>query len=211
METVEALLAEGIKPETYQAFLDTGFRRSGRMIYRPACVGCSACVSIRVPVATFKPSDSQRRSVRRNLDLVISVAEPESTDEKFDLYARYVRQWHRREQDATRDALADFLYESPTTTLEFTYRTPAGKLIGVGICDVGQRMLSSVYFYFDPDEARRGLGTYSAVYEIDFANRNKIEFYYLGYWVSGCRAMEYKAAFGPHEKLCDDGVWRAGS
>ncbi len=32
-----------------------GFRRSQNIAYRPACEGCAACVSVRVPVNTFVP------------------------------------------------------------------------------------------------------------------------------------------------------------
>ena len=73
-----------------------------------------------------------------------------------------------------------------------------------------QLSLSSVYFYYDPDEARRGLGTFGALHEIESAAREGIPYYYLGYWVAGCGAMEYKAGFRPNEVLCGDGVWRPG-
>ena len=33
-------------------------------------------------------------------------------------------------------------------------------------------------------------------------------YYYLGYWVAGCGAMEYKATFRPCELLGTDGLWR---
>ena len=59
-----AFLAERIDPEIYHAFMDAGFRRSGRVVYQPACPTCRACMPIRVPVATFQPSKSQRRSLK---------------------------------------------------------------------------------------------------------------------------------------------------
>ncbi len=94
--------------------------------------------------------------------------------------------------------------------MEICYRDAAGSLLGVGICDVCAESLSSVYFYFDPDEARRSLGTFSAMWEIEWARRNSIPHYYLGYWVKACGAMEYKANFKPFELLGTDGVWRGG-
>jgi arginine-tRNA-protein transferase len=208
-ETLRAVLAGGIDGATYKAFMDAGFRRSGRMIYQPVCRACSACIPLRVPTATFEPSSSQRRCWRRNIDLRVTVDRPALSDEKFDLYGRYVRDWHRKPDEADREALQSFLYDSPTDTLEFEYRTPDGRLLAVGICDRSRDSLSSVYFYFDPLEAKRGLGTFGALFEIEYARRNHIDHYYLGYWVRDCGAMTYKATFRPYELLDEHGKWRA--
>ena len=108
------------------------------------------------------------------------------------------------------ETFVEFLYRSPVETVEFTYRLPdeSRRLIGVGICDVCEKSLSSVYFYFDPAEARRGLGTFSSLWEIDFARRNNIPYYYLGFWIRGCASMSYKCNFRPCEILHPDGLWR---
>lgn len=204
-----AFWAERMRPAVYHGFMDAGYRRSGKLVYQPVCRGCRACVSIRVPVETFRPSKSQRRCGRRNEDLRVGVAEAKATDEKYDLYRRYVVGRHQRSaEEEDRESFERFLYDSPVETLEFTYRDDAGRLLGVGLCDASAESLSSVYFYFDPAESRRGLGTFSALYEIGAAARLKIPHYYLGYWVDGCAAMEYKAAFRPAEVLGADGVWR---
>ena len=197
-----------IPGEFYHELMDAGFRRSGRLIYQPACQSCRACQPMRVPVERFQPSKSQRRTWRKNQDLIVTHAEPEPTQEKFDLYARYVRDRHGRAEDATSEAFISFLYESPVDTLEFCYRDAAGRLLGVGICDVCTRSLSSVYFYFDPRESNRSLGTFGALWEIEWAAQQSIPFYYLGFWVAGCAAMRYKASFHPHQILGSDGIWR---
>jgi arginine-tRNA-protein transferase len=210
LSTTRAAWADKIPGSLYHRFMEAGFRRSGKLLYQPACHGCRACQSIRVPVANFRPSKSQRRRRRRNQDLVVGVHEPLATDEKFDLYRRYLAGRFERDDagDDRRDAFEQFLYDSPVETLEFCYRDRGGKLLAVGICDVCAESLSSVYFYYDPAESRRGLGTFGALYEIEAAARSGIPYYYLGYWVSGCAAMEYKADFRPNEVLCPDGVWR---
>ena len=46
-----------------------GFRRSQNIAYRPACEGCGACVSVRVPVQQFSLSKSFQRVIERNRDL----------------------------------------------------------------------------------------------------------------------------------------------
>jgi len=203
-----ALLAGRVNGPTYHAFMDAGFRRSGRMIYQPVCPACRACVPIRVPVDRFQPSKSQRRTARRNEDLSVDAHEPAPTDEKYDLFRRYVLARHG-DAMAERESLKSFLYESPVDTIEFTYRDRAGALLAVGICDVSPASLSTVYFYFEPAQSKRGLGTFGAVREIAFAREAGIPHYYLGFWVRGCRAMEYKRDFEPCEYLHGDGLWRA--
>ncbi|MGC4033152.1 MAG: arginyltransferase [Tepidisphaeraceae bacterium] len=208
VETVRAILASTIDGGTYRAFLDANFRRSGRMIYQPVCDGCSECKQIRIPTWTFEPSTSQRRTKRRNEALTVSIDKPVLTDEKFDLYARYVRDWHGKEDEADAERLRSFLYDAPLQALEFCYRDEAGKLLAVGLCDVMPDVLSSVYFYFDPAEAKRGLGTYGAIYEIEWAARNGFTYYYPGYYIRDCPAMSYKANFRPAEVLESENVWR---
>lgn len=193
----------------YHQFMDAGFRRSGHVLYQPACRDCRACVPLRVPVAGFVPNSSQRRCYRKNADLVVDVGLPAVTEEKLALYNRYNAQWH----GGPEMTLADFgtaFYESCVGTIEFTYRTPQGELLAVGLCDLGPASLSSVYFYFEPQASRRGLGTFGALWEIHFAAWNAIPFYYLGFWVAGCDAMSYKANFRPHELLALDGKWGPG-
>ncbi len=190
----------------YQQFMDAGFRRSGHVLYQPACRDCRACVPIRVPVAHFVPNSSQRRCYRKNSDLVVDVDLPVATDEKLALYNRYHEQWHGGPGTTLADFAAAF-YESCVETIEFTYRSPNGELLAVGLCDLSPASLSSVYFYFAPEASARSLGTYGALREIDFAARQAIPAYYLGYWVADCGAMSYKANFRPHELLAWDGRW----
>ena len=190
--------------------MDAGFRRSGKIIYQPVCPGCRDCQPIRVPVGKFKPNKSQRRCLRKNQDITVTVARPIASEESYALYLQYVWQWHQREpSEDSRETFEQFLYDSPVETLEFKYRDASGKLLAVGICDVSSEMLSSVYFYFDPGARDRSLGTFGALHELEFAKTNGIEYYYLGYWINGCQTMQYKNRFHPYELLGNDGKWSA--
>jgi len=205
---VRAILAHRIPPALYHQFMDAGFRRSGFLIYQPACPGCRSCEPIRIPVDQFKPSKSQRRCWRRNQDLRVTIGAPVVSDEKYDLYRRYLHDWHGRCDGDSWEDFEAFLYDSPVKTIEFTYRDTAGTLLAVGICDLCALSLSSVYHFFDPDHARRGIGTYGVLREIEFARSRAVPYYYLGYWVYGCKSMTYKADFTPHQILDTDGIWR---
>jgi arginine-tRNA-protein transferase len=191
----------------YQAFMDASFRRSGTVIYQPVCAGCRACESIRVPVAEYHPNKSQRRCMRKNADLSMQVSEPCPTEEKYAIYKNYQLKCHA-DGESTWDSYVEFLYDSPVATLEFCYRDNRGRVLGVGICDVCEKSLSSVYFYYDVAEVRRGLGIYSALREIGFAVEWGIPYYYLGFRVQGCSKMQYKSNFQPAEILHSDGQWR---
>lgn len=209
-----AFWAERIPPEVYHAFMDSGFRRSGKVVYQPACKGCRQCMSMRVAVKDFAASKSQRRTLRRNGDLQISRGRPIPDAEKFALYRKYVTEWHGKpsgDEDDSYEAFVTFLYESPVNTIEYQYRDETGRLVGVGICDVCDQSLSSVYFYYDPAESRRSLGTFSALSEIADCIDRGIPHYYLGYWVDGCAAMGYKSSYRPNQILCPDGIWREHS
>ena len=39
-----------------------GWRHFGTMLFRPACTGCKACRTLRVPVDHFRPNRSQQRN-----------------------------------------------------------------------------------------------------------------------------------------------------
>ena len=198
--------AEEMPPEVYQRFMNAGFRRSGKLVYQPICTGCRECLPIRVPVAIFRPSKSQRRCFRRNSDLRIEQAAPVPTGEKFELYRAYLKGWHGGELHDY-DDFVRFLYESPVNTVEFSYRDASGRLIAIGICDVCSTSLSSVYFYFDPAQSKRALGTFGALCEIQYAKVSQIPYYYLGYWVEHCSAMAYKDFYRPNEVLHADARW----
>lgn len=195
--------------ELYHRFMDCGFRRAGCIFYQPACPDCRACQPLRVPVDRFAPSKSQRRCRRRNADLTIAKGSPEPTREKFALYHRYVTSRHKGPMgDDDPETFESFLYRSPVDSVEMCYRDSAGNLLAVGICDVCSLSLSSVYFYFDPAESWRGLGTFGALMEIELAAELGIPHYYLGFWIYGCRTMQYKSSFRPCELLQPDGTWQ---
>jgi arginine-tRNA-protein transferase len=192
----------------YRALLDSAHRRSGWVVYRPVCRGCNECQPIRVPVATFKPTKSQRRALNRNQDLELDYGPPEPTEEKLDLHNRFVKARFDRGEAGfeTLDAYSEVFGPSPVTTQEMRIRKD-GKLIGLGLVDLLPDVLSSVYFYFDPEESRRSLGTFSAIQEIEWARRTGRTYVYFGYYIAGCREMNYKSRFGPCELLNADGQW----
>ena len=198
-----------LQPAELDEALALGDRRVGRMLYRTACPACSACEPLRVPVHAFQPSRSQRRVLRRNEDLTVEWGPAAFSPERLDLYNRHKleRGLSRNDSPQTRRGYEGWFLRSCVKTVEVRYRL-GERLLGLGILDVGARDMSSVYFFFDPDEERRSLGTFSALYEIDWLRRQGGRYYYLGLYVGDCRHLAYKAQFFPHERRID-GQWRA--
>jgi arginine-tRNA-protein transferase len=159
-----------------------------------------------VPIGEFTPSRSLRRVWRKNADLHITLSTPEPTDDKFDLFHRYLDAQHDKTMGRTFETFRDFLYDSPTQTIEFSYFL-GRRLVGVSLADRCPNGLSSVYMYFEPDCAARSLGTYSVLWEMDYGRREGLSYYYLGYHVAGCGKMSYKSRFHPYQILVGDDRW----
>jgi arginine-tRNA-protein transferase len=202
----EFFAASELPPAMYEAFIDRGFRRSGTCIYRPVCSDCNACRSLRVNVTEFQPSKSMRRINRRNDDVTMTHGPPTPTDQKYDLFRKYLDTQHDGTMSDSWETYEDFLYTSCVPTVEFEYRI-GRRLIGVSIADKCTGGISSVYMFFDPAERRRGLGTFSILREIEFCRQRDLPWYYLGYHVADCGKMAYKARFKPHDLLDDGHRW----
>lgn len=182
--------------------LALGERRSGRMVYRTQCPACSACEPLRVPIARFRPTTSQRRAWRRNEGVVrVEVGLPEVSEERLALYNRHKmeRGLARSEEPLGPVGYRAWLVDTCVDSREFRYYV-GDKLIGVSIVDLGRTSASSVYHYFDPDESRRSLGVYSVLREIAWCAEAGLEWYYLGLYVSDCVNLAYKAAYNPHQR-----------
>lgn len=202
----EFFVAEQFPAELYHDFMNHGFRRSGRIIYRPICGMCRECRPIRVSASAFMLNKAQRRVLRKNEDVEIRVAAPRFSKEKFRIYSDYLSLKHDAVPDKSPTSLRDSLYCSPLTTIEFEYRV-RGRLVGVGTADLCSRSLSSVYMFYDPDCSSRSLGTFSAIQEIFFCRDHSIPQYYLGFYVAECPSMNYKGRFRPNEILDRSGHW----
>ncbi len=194
------------QPGLYGSLLELNFRRSGSVIYRPACDGCQECRAIRVPVARFQSNRVQRRCSKKNCDLSIDIAPPAPTAEKARLYRSYINRRHGSDTDHPWLDFCRFVCESPVQTFEVSYRL-ANRLVAVGVIDVEPAALSTVYCYFDPDERARSLGVFNVLRMIEECRQRGIPQLYLGYYIRDCSKMNYKSGFRPHELLGTDGRW----
>ncbi|HEY1504146.1 MAG TPA: arginyltransferase [Stellaceae bacterium] len=187
----------------YDELSRAGFRRSHHLAYRPACVGCSACVPVRIPVAAFSESKSLKRIRNLNRDLFPRALEADATLEQFRLFQRYQRSRHA-DSDMAAMTFGDYqamIEDSPVATKMIELRAADGALYGAGLYDPLDDGLSAVYSFFDPEHGKRSLGTLLVLALIDEARRRKLAYVYLGYWIEGSAKMSYKSRFRPLEAL----------
>jgi leucyl-tRNA---protein transferase len=199
--------------ELNEALGRIGFRRSQNVAYRPSCIDCKSCISVRVLTNEFEPNATQRRILKRNSDLAVSACRPWSTSEQYDLLRRYLSQRHPSGGMSGMDDMdyADMVEQSPVKSHVIEYRTPGrfgrlGELVGACLTDQQGDGLSMIYSFYDAEaEGRPGLGNYIIMDHILRARAAGLPYVYLGYWVEGAARMQYKIRYRPMERLGPDG------
>jgi arginyl-tRNA--protein-N-Asp/Glu arginylyltransferase len=204
-------------PQLNDILTQGGFRRSQSIAYRPACETCRACISVRVPVASFRLNRSFRRIMLRNADLVGEMRPAVPTSEQYSTFRAYLDWRHRAGGMADMTVLdyAMMVEDSHVKTRLVEYRRrdidtaingrSKGDLVAAVLTDILGDGLSLVYSFFEPDQAARSLGTLVILDHIARAKTMGLPYVYLGYWVEGSPKMDYKARVLPQERLMPEG------
>ncbi len=196
----------------------SGFRRSQNIAYRPACDGCSSCVSVRVCVSEFEWTPGFRKIAKRNEDLDSEVVQAKATSEQYFPFRAYID--HRHADGGMADmTVLDFaamVDDSFVDSRLVEYRIKVGDesrapLVACVLTDTLNDGLSMIYSFYEPELSDRSLGTYMILDHVRRAERLGLSYLYLGYWVNGSRKMHYKSRFLPQERLTAEGWVKARS
>ena len=182
-----------------------GFRRSQKVLYRPLCSNCSACLSIRVKVNEFNHSKSQIRVINKNKKLERIEKKPEATDEQYEIFKKYLNHRHLNGGMSDMDAIefSSMIEETNVDSQIFEYweskKENNKKLVAVCLTDTNQDGLSMVYSFYDPKYHSQSLGRYMILDHINLTKIRNLDYLYLGYWIRENSKMGYKSSYIPAE------------
>lgn len=190
--------------EQYSWLMANGFRRSGSQIYRPHCINCSACKSIRVISSQFVLSKSQKRLMNKNKAYSLKISH-EAKDIYYELYENYINTIHHDgSMFPANMAQYETFTQSNVSEQLFIETWDGDKLISVAVTDILVDALSAVYTFYHPDYRSNGLGVFSILNQIKLTNDYKKTFLYLGYQIDSCQKMNYKNKYYPYQELIEN-------
>lgn len=191
---------------------DAGWRHFGETFFRYSESdddngGIQHITPLRLEVARFAPSKSQRRVLRKNEDLRTEFVPAALSDDVREMFQRH----KMRFSGNVPEELDIFLSSEPATVpCECVQcRVWLGDtLIAASFLDIGQKATSAVYGVFDPAYSVRSLGIFTMLKEIEFTANTGRQFYYPGYATQEPSAYDYKKQFAALDFLdWQTGLW----
>ena len=191
----EYFLCRSVEPGVLDRLWAEGWRHFGEIFFRYRRWRHDGRVytvtPLRVDLARFEPSRSQRRVLARNRDLRVEVRPTELDAELWRMFEA-----HRlRFRADVPGSLHNFLSHSPAEVpcRNETLRVYAGgRLVAAHFLDLGAEATSAVYSMFDPAESRRSLGIYTILTAIELSRRAGRRHFYPGYATREPSPYDYK-------------------
>jgi arginine-tRNA-protein transferase len=196
---------ENCSSKECQELIERGYRRFGKMYFRPICASCQECQSIKIDAQNYKFSKSARRILKKAKDIKSYLQTPTMSQAHIDLFAKYHLYMKEKKSWTYHETTPEHYYQSFVDGHgDFGYEVLyfyEGELIGVDLIDILEDGISSIYFYYDPDFASYSLGKLSLYNQIKYAINSQKKWVYLGYYVEQCPSLSYKAEYKPYLTL----------
>ena len=157
-------------------------------------------IPLRINLAHFQISKSQKKILSKNQDTKIVIRPAEIDDEKESLFYQHIDRFQDNQPTSIYDFLSDSPHDTPCETYELCVYLK-GKLIACSFFDQGRNSISSIYAMFDLTESKRSLGIYTMLLEIEYAIRTGKSYFYSGYAYTEPSVYDYKKRFDSLEYL----------
>jgi arginyl-tRNA--protein-N-Asp/Glu arginylyltransferase len=199
-----------VSPLRIDSLLEDGWRHFGKHFFRYNFAfyhtDIRYVIPLRIRLASFSLSKSQRRVLKKNSDLQTKIRPIEITGEAAQLFDRHKVRFDHAVPNSIHDFISTEPASVPCEAKEITVYD-GERLLAVSYFDIGGRSTSGIYAMFDPNERSRGLGIFTMLKEIQFAIDERKEFYYQGYCYQGESFYDYKKRFRGTEAFDWNGNW----
>lgn len=204
-QTMHYKIIHECSAEYCHELIERGYRRFGKMYFRPICEGCEECQSIKIDVENFAFTKSKRRVLRKAAHIKTYIRPPSLTQDHLRLFDKYHLYMNEKKGWEYHKTSSQHYYNSFVAGDNgFGYEVlyfDENKLIGVDLIDILEDGISSIYFYYDPDYTHLALGKLSLFNQIRYAKKVGKKWIYLGYYVEECPSLSYKADYKPYRTL----------
>lgn len=194
----EEFEAGKVTPEQYDFLLADAWRHFGTHFFRYNFGiyedEIRRVIPLRIRLVDLTLSKSQRRVLRRNADLEVSIGPYKITGETHDLFERHKHRFKTGVPNTIYDFIASDPESSPTELFEITVRDNS-RLVATSFFDLAEKSVSAIYGCFDPKESTRSLGIFTMLKVMEYASDVGFEFYYHGYAYEGSSFYDYKKGF----------------
>jgi arginyl-tRNA--protein-N-Asp/Glu arginylyltransferase len=209
----DAFICDSVPAEIMDKVWAAGWRHFGRYFFRYSSQpgqqgGAQTITPLRIDLASCSFSKSQRRVLSKNADLRHDIAQAVLDDDLRALFQRHKQRFTHN----IPDSLETFLGTDPVTgpcDCRMVRVFDGPRLIAASFFDVGREAASSVYGIFETEYARRSLGIFTMLLEIQHCRESDLRWLYPGYATHEPSAYDYKKQFRGTEYLdWNTGEWR---
>lgn len=186
-------------------FLEKGWYRMGASIFTSHFILYEtilySSIWLRVRLQDYVFSKSLRKLNKKNSKLFSHTVSPFKHSEKLDdLYRAYKKNF----KGSIPPTLSEYMTHSLDSDVYDTRIIKVyhdSRLIAASLFDVGEKSISSIFGFYHPEYTDYSLGLYTMVLELEYCMSNKMDFYYVGYFVPGNSRFDYKLRLGDMEYL----------
>lgn len=199
-KTADSHSLDEVKGSMLDHFLAMGWYRMGPTIFTTHYIFYNedlfSTIWLRTPLTDYTYSKSLKKILRKNNSQFTYDFEPYSYASELDeLYEKYKLAF----KGNLPESLERYMMDSLDLDIYDTYLVKVYSedvLIACSIFDLGEKALSSLFGFYDPEFSAMSLGIYTMLLEIEFALQNDMELYYIGYFVPGNPRFDYKLRIG---------------
>ncbi|MCI0524078.1 MAG: arginine-tRNA-protein transferase [Acidobacteria bacterium] len=198
----EYFMRAKVTPEQMDFLWASGWRHFGTYFFRYSSSGhwggVRTVMPLRIELARFISSRSQKRVTARNSALRIVVRDTFIDADKENLFYRHRQRFKENIPDSIYEFLSEEPAVKPCSNREICVYD-GDRMVAASFLDIGGSATSAVYAMFEPSESKRSLGIFTMLEAIRYSRELGCKYYYPGYAYREPSVYDYKKNFAGSE------------